>query len=106
MSGTRAKNRPPVGEWDVPPFVERPDWSQVAEVLRAHPMKWLKVYEHGRETWANAIGRGRVRALSPSLGFEIRTTDNVRSSPRICTMYARFNPDKVDPLAELLAGRK
>jgi hypothetical protein len=107
MGRTKKAPEPPVGEWVVdPPFEERPDWRQVADTLRASPMRWLKVYEHGRETWANAIGRGRVNALHPSLGFEFRTTDNVRGTPRTCTLFMRFNPDKVDPLAELLAGRK
>lgn len=107
MSGT--KKKPAVGvAWEAPPSVDRPDWALLAEELRAHPMEWQKVYEHGRESWANAISRGRIRPLRAELGFEFRTTNNQRiyGKPRTCTLYLRFNPDKVDPLAELLAGRK
>jgi hypothetical protein len=105
MSGT--KKKPSVGvAWESPPPNERPDWHAVAMELRQRPMEWLKVYSHGRETWANAIMRGRVNVLHPSLGFEARTTDNVRGFPRTCTLFLRWNPDKADPLVELLAERK
>lgn len=105
MSGT--KRKPKAGEaWEAPPTFGRPDWSEVAVTLRKNPMEWLKVYTDGRATWANAIGRGRVRALRPDLGFELRTADNQRTDPRTCTLYMRFNPDKADALTELFAGKK
>jgi hypothetical protein len=104
-NGPRTTRKPPVGEaWELPPRPVKPDWGQVAATLRKHPHDWLRVYSHGLETWANALMRGRIKALHPDLGFEFRTTDNVRSSPRTCSLYVRFNPDKVDALSELFAG--
>lgn len=99
MSKTK---KPPEGmAWQSPPG-ERPDWSAAARSLRAHPMEWLRVFVHGRESWANALNRGRITALRPDLGFEFKTADNTRDYPRTCTLFARFNPDKVDPLSDLL----
>lgn len=104
MSGTK---KPPVGvAWENPPRGGRPDWNQVAATLRKNPMVWLKVYTNDRSTWANALSRGRVNALHPDLGFEFSTADNIRSTPRTCTLYARWNPDKVDPLTQLFTGEK
>lgn len=100
MSGTRKKNPPAGMAWESPPG-EKPDWAAVASTLRARPMEWLKVFVAGRESWANALGRGRIRALRPDLGFEFRTTHNTRDHPRTCTLYARWNPEKVDPLDDL-----
>ena len=69
-------------------------------------MRWMKVFEHGRSSWATAISIGHVNALRPELGFEARTTDNTRGQPRTCTLYMRYNPDRVDPLFELLMHRE
>jgi hypothetical protein len=103
MSKTK---KAPVGmSWSSPPD-DKPDWAAVASALRTRPNEWLRVYVHGRESWANAMSRGRIRALRPDLGFEFRTTDNTRDYPRTCTLYARFNPDRVDPLTDLLDDRE
>lgn len=105
MSGTRTK-KPAAGEaWEQPPAVDKPDWNAVAETLRSRPMDWLRVYSDRPSTWADAISRGRIRALRPDLGFEAATTNNTRNYPRTCTLFMRFNPDKVDPLTELVTGR-
>lgn len=106
MSGTKSK-KPAAGvAWEPPPRADKPDWSAVAQTLRDNPMRWLKVFVHGRESWANTIMRGHVRVLHPDLGFEAKTSENARTSPRTCTLHMRWNPDKADPLAELLAGKK
>jgi len=97
--------KPAVGEaWESPPSLGRPDWAAVADVLRSRPNEWLRVCTAGRVTWADAIRRGRVSALRPDLGFEVTTTNNARDYPRTCDLYARFVPDRVDPLSDLLRG--
>lgn len=97
--------KPPAGTaWESPPGGAKPDWTAVAKALRSRPMEWLRVFTHGRESWANSLNRGRIRALRPDLGFEFTTTNNTRDYPRTCTLYARWNPEKVDPLSDLLAG--
>lgn len=59
-------------------------------------MKWGKVFEFDRTSIVNAIRQGSVRVLHPSLGFEVRTTNNQRM-PRRCSLYLRYNPEKEDP---------
>jgi len=96
----RAK-KPKAGvAWEEPPTVTRPTWSAVADELRANPLEWMKVYANGKTSWAEAIRKGHVSALNPSLGFEFSTSNNTRDTPRRCTMYARYNPALVDPVAE------
>lgn len=95
--------KPQAGEaWQSPPSSGRPDWAAVAATLRSRPGAWLLVCTAGRVTWADAIKRGRVNALRPDLGFEVSTNRNTRGYPRTCDLYMRFNPDKVDPLSDLL----
>lgn len=89
-------------------FVEPPekvtrvkyDWLAIAKQLRSRPMEWALVFRHGRLTTANAVRQGSVRPVHPALGFEVRTTDTTRGAPRTCTMWLRWNPDKVDPVAQ------
>lgn len=102
MSETKTK-KPRAGEaWMSPPTQARPDWAAIADVLRSRPETWLLVQSGARTTWADAINRGRVRALRPDLGFEVTTTNNNRDYPRTCDLYARFMPSKVDPISETL----
>lgn len=100
MSKTKSSK---AGEaWESPPSLGRPDWSVVADELRSHPGEWLRVRSGSPVTWADAIKRGRVRALRPDLGFEVTTTKNTRGYPRTCDLYVRFVPDRVDPLSDIL----
>lgn len=110
MSPRKLPDDDPVNaiEWaDPPPRRVRYDWETVAAKLRKRPMTWAKVFEQGRTSQVNAIRQGSVSALHPDLGFEVRTTNNVRWPVRLCDLYLRFNPDKVQPLRSTLkAGRK
>lgn len=102
----KKNNTPRAGAWEDPPSVERPDWAEVAATLREHPMRWLKVYEHGRASWSTTVAIGHVSALRADLGFEVQTTDNTRDAPRTNTLFMRFNPDRVDSLAEMVDTTK
>lgn len=86
------------GEWGDPtPLAEKHDWPQLARVLQAHPMKWRK-FERERATVPNAIRQGKIPSVHPDLGFEIETRNNIRSAigPRTCTLFIRYNPDKIE----------
>ena len=99
----RTKRKPRNGvRWEAPPESDRPDWAAVARELRAHPGEWMLVFEHGRASWVTAVQIGHVSAVHKRLGFETRTADNTRDTPRTCTLYMRFNPDLVDDIAELV----
>jgi len=65
-------------------------------------MEWMKVYEHGRASWATAVQLGHVNPVHRRLGFELTPTDHTRDTPRTCTLYMRYNPDLADELAEVL----
>lgn len=82
--------------WESPPETTRNrfDWSAIADALKAEPMEWGRVFENDRTSYVNAIRQGGVKALHPDLGFEMRTTNNVREPVRLCTLYMRYNPDK------------
>jgi hypothetical protein len=84
-------------EWETPPpkRTERYNWSAIAVQLKKKPGKWAKIFDHDRASLATAIRTGGIRALKPSDGFEVRTANNVRGEPRTCTMYLRYNPEKV-----------
>lgn len=85
-----------------PPEPESPDWAAAAAWCRAHPMQWLEVYTSGRTTWVSAVRQRHVQVVNPSLGFEVKTTNNTHGQPRTCDCYMRFNPDLVDPVAEAI----
>jgi len=90
--------------WEAPPPRKpRYDWPKIATKLQARPMEWAKVFEGGRTSQVNAIRQGSVAAVHPDLGFELRTTDNVREPVRTCTLWMRFNPDKVRPLRKAVS---
>lgn len=82
--------------WETPPprQTERYDWTAIAEQLRSKPGAWAKIFENDRASLATAIRTSGIRALLPSEGFEVRTTNNVRGEPRTCDMYLRYNPKK------------
>lgn len=77
-----------------PPAKARFDWDAISQQLRAHPMQWAMVFEHGKVSVANAVRQGSINAVHPDYGFEVRTSDNVRGEVRTCTLWLRFNPDK------------
>lgn len=80
--------------WEDPPLGRgRYDWNQIAAQLRANPGQWAKVFEFDRTSVVNAVRQGSVRVLSPELGFEVKTRNNVRGPVRMCSMFMRW----VDP---------
>lgn len=82
--------------WETPPpkRPERYDWEAIAQQLRKRPMEWAKIFEEDRSSLATAIRIKGIKALSPDKGFEVRTTNNRRGTPRTCTLYLRWNPEK------------
>jgi hypothetical protein len=82
--------------WESPPSSSknRFDWDVIAKSLREAPMVWGKVFDQDRTSVVNALRQGSIKALHPSLGFELRTRNNVREPIRLCTLYMRYNPDK------------
>lgn len=78
----------------------RYDWSAISEELRAHPREWAMIFEKDKTSIANAVRYGFVGSMHPALGFEYRTANNVRYPERVCTLYARYDPDKADPLRD------
>jgi hypothetical protein len=93
-------DRMPKGmEWEDPPPVSRYRWNEVAEELKTNPGEWLKVFDEGPVSVANAIRQGEVSTLTPVRpnrrkvtheGFEVRTRNNDAGPPRVCTLYLRW----------------
>lgn len=83
-------------KWKNPPpqRAKRYDWEKIATRLRRKPGEWALVFSQDLSSIAGAIRQGNVRALTPSKGFEVRTANNVRETPRRCDLYLRYNPDK------------
>src|SRR4029077_18629212 len=82
--------------WEEPP---RPkavyDWEHIARNLRARPIERPNVFKNGRTSVVIALRQGAVGPMHPDLGFQFRTTNNIREPVRMCDLYARFNPDLV-----------
>jgi len=90
-------------KWEQPPEGATYDWTAIANQLRENPLKWAKVFEKDRVSVSNAVRQGSVMAVHPDLGFEVRTANNTREPPRTCTLYLRWNPDRVkDELRETI----
>lgn len=89
--------------WEAPPPARgrRYDWDAIAVKLRRHPMEWGKVFDRDRTSLATAIRISGIKSLLPEQGFEVRTSNNVRlrdennKELRLCTLYLRYNPEKV-----------
>lgn len=77
-----------------PPSRQRYDWSAIAQQLRERPMQWAKIFDADRASLATAIRIRGIQALLPEKGYEVKTANNTRDTPRICTMYLRYNPEK------------
>jgi hypothetical protein len=89
-------------EFKDPPAKTMYDWRSISEQLRAHPMEWALIFTQDRTSVVNAIRMGGVAPVHPSLGFQTRTSHNVRQPVRKCDLYMRFNPDKADSTATVL----
>lgn len=77
--------------WEDPPRRRQQyDWDAIAAKLRSQPGDWAKVFEHDKTSIVNAIRQGAVLPLSPTLGFEIKTRNNVRYPVRTCSLYMRY----------------
>lgn len=95
------QTEPSIGvEWRDPPPRTKYDWAKIAQRLRRRPHKWLLIFEQDFTHKVNAINAGKVPDVHPDLGFQTRTVNNKRTSPRTCDLYMLFNPDRVDPLRE------
>jgi len=88
--------------WEAPPVGTRSgyDWVDIAAQLVSRPNQWMRVFELGPTSLANSIRQGEVRALTPvhragrtKGGFEVRTRNNQRGTPRRCSLYLRFVPE-------------
>jgi hypothetical protein len=77
-----------------PPKRNKYDWAVIAEQLRDRPGEWAKIFDRDRSSLATAIRIKGIKALHPDKGFEVRTANNTRETPRTCTMYLRYNPEK------------
>jgi len=88
-----------IGEvtWEDPsPPKQAYDWEAIAATLRESPMAWALIFEWDRTSLVNAIRQNSVAAIRPSDGFEVRTRNNQREPHRMCSLYMRWNPDKVE----------
>jgi hypothetical protein len=89
--------------WENPPESRgtQYDWAAIAEKLRRNPMEWAKVFDNDRTSLATAIRIKGIQALHPDKGFEVKTANNIRfmgddgKEKRRCTLYLRYNPEKV-----------
>jgi hypothetical protein len=81
--------------WESPPPIGqgRYDWAVISEKLKTQPGEWAKVFDHDKTSIVNAIRQGKIKVIRPELGFQIRTSNNVRRPVRTCSLYLRYNPD-------------
>lgn len=81
-----------VWEDPAPEIRDRYDWDKIALQLRARPGVWAKVFDRDRVSVANAVRQGSVGVVSPALGFEYKTRNNVRGvgPDRTCTLFIRW----------------
>lgn len=78
-----------------PPAREvRYDWPAIADKLRARPEEWALIFTGDRTTLVTALRAGSIRALRPRAGFEVRTANNTRGTPRTCDLWMRYVPAK------------
>lgn len=84
--------------WEAPPPPAGGpiDWEAVARTLQLNPGEWLRVFEEGPVSVANAIRQQEVAALRPrhrrggESGFEVRTRNNKPGPPKVCSLYLRW----------------
>jgi hypothetical protein len=92
--------------FEEPNFKIQYDWRAIAAQLRTRPMEWAKIFAADRVSVVNAIRLGQVEPVRPSLGFEVKTTNNKRGIPRTCDLWMRYNPDKVDSMSAVVIAAK
>ena len=82
--------------WEQPPARSGAtyNWNEIAQQLRARPTVWAKIDDNVKVSTINALRQGSVRVLHPDMGFEVRTTNNVREAPRKATLFLRYNPEE------------
>lgn len=86
-STVRFKEPPPVRE-------QRYDWEKIAAKLRKNPGEWAEIFQNDVTSLATAIRIRGIKALHPDKGFEVRTTNNKKGSPRTCDLWLRYNPER------------
>jgi hypothetical protein len=86
-------------KWENPPPPNSGyEWSDIAQALQNNPNDWLRVFEEGPVSIANAIRQSSIMALTPVVrpgrggGFEVRTRNNKVGPPRVCSLYLRWVP--------------
>ena len=76
-----------------PPRRESPyKWDDIAAELRASPGEWGLVFTQGAAHLAGMIRNRDLKALHPDRGFRIRTANNTRTHPRLCDLWACYEP--------------
>jgi hypothetical protein len=63
-------------------------------------MEWALIFKNDRTSLVNALRQGSIPVLHRDLGFEIRTANNTREPVRVCDLYLRYNPSKVEALRD------
>jgi hypothetical protein len=87
--------------WETPPTPGHGyDWESISVMLRENPGEWLKIFDTGPVSIANAIRGNGIRVLQPYIapgktgsGFNVRTRNN-NTSTRTCTLYVRFTGEE------------
>lgn len=89
-----AEDRKSEVTWESPPPIGqgRYDWAVIAAKLEMQPGEWAKIFDEDKTSIVNAIRQGKIVALRPGLGFEVRTANNTRTPVRTCSLYLRYNP--------------
>jgi len=82
-------------EWQAPPPRHRYDWPMIQAMLRQRPGEWLKVFDEGPTSIAVAIRQQSITTLGPMhapgvSGVEVRTRNNTKDAPRMCTLFVRW----------------
>lgn len=70
------------------------DWSKIAKKCKANPGEWLLIFTEDKTSYVTAIRINGIKALRPGDGFEVRTRNNKRGTPRTCELWLRYNPEK------------
>jgi hypothetical protein len=78
-----------------PPQRQSPyDWDKIAAELRNKPGEWGLIFEGDKTSLVTAIRLNGIKALKAHKGFEVRTSNNVKGSPRTCDLWLRYVPEK------------
>jgi len=72
------------------------DWDTIYANLKANPGQWAWLNPGHVATVGTyvAVTQGKIKNFQPSMGIEMRTSDNdYNAKPRTCNLWARYNPD-------------